>query len=101
MLLVGCYFTVLIDQAMHYHFGGRYREFERKTRYPKAVTTFTNPDPSVFLRAEFAGCAPVDEVLGEAIPVMEEEFLNFCCQHLPGFDGPVAWDVIVGYVARR
>jgi len=33
--LVCLYFTVLVDQAMHTHFGFHHRRFEELTRYPK------------------------------------------------------------------
>jgi hypothetical protein len=83
------YFTVLVDQAMHAHFRGQYRQFESLTRYPK----FCHGLGQFHLNPRGILLAPVEqnivsqqavmELIPDAMALFVDEVVDFFQTHMP------------------
>ena len=97
------YFTVLVDQAMHTHFGCESQRFEELTRYPKFRVGLGHPahmNPVLILDKPihhgFVTADAVREVIPEAMTLFVDETASFFRDHMPQIGAQDFFDRILG-----
>jgi hypothetical protein len=84
------YFTVLVDQAMHTHFGWQARRFEELTRYPKFRVGLGHPahmNPILIfekpIHHSYVSADAIHQIIPEAIRLFVDETTSFFRDHMP------------------
>jgi hypothetical protein len=90
--LICLYFTVLVDQCMHAHFGAQYSQFDELARYPKfchGLSQFQHNPRGILLCPVEQGVVKRQEVLdqlADGMALFVDEVDEFCRDHMPDMD---------------
>ena len=87
--LICLYFTVLVDQAMHFHFREHYQEFASLTKYPKfchGLSQFHHNPRGILLAPIEQGVIPdqdVKNLIPAGMTLFVDEVVDFLQSHMP------------------